>query len=144
MCFCGGGVGHTSTRAATNKFLEDCNKLDVDDGPMRDSNDEEGSEGMDRGSESNDKENECLGGGPNYASGDNEGQGGSGDEDGYLDNDEGSCDEEELEDYGFGYTVDDEDGDDGDVLPDIADDTLGPEDGEGNVDEVNSLSFATF
>ena len=32
MHFRGGGVGHTSTRAATNKFLQDHDHLDLDDG----------------------------------------------------------------------------------------------------------------
>ena len=72
------------------------------------------------------------------------GLGGSNDDEGVtrdLDNGEGSGDEEE--DYGYGYFVDEEDGEDGNEL-DVADDALGPEDGDGDVDEVNLLSFTAF
>jgi len=81
-------------------------------------------------------------GGDNH--GDDEGEGleelGTGDVD-----DEGRNGDEE-EDYGYTYLVDkdsDEDSDDDEPL-DIADDALGPEDGEGDVDEVNLLGFASF
>lgn len=40
--------------------------------------------------------------------------------------------------------ADDEDRDDSDAPPDDADDALGPEDGEGEIDEVNMLGYATF
>jgi len=40
--------------------------------------------------------------------------------------------------------VDDEDEDNGDKTLDFADDPLGPEDGEGDVDELNVLGFAAF
>jgi hypothetical protein len=51
------------------------------------------------------------------------------------------------EDYGYRYLVDEdfneEDSDDNEPL-DIADDALGPEDGEEDDDEVNLLGFAVF
>ena len=45
---------------------------------------------------------------------------------------------------GYDYLVDDEDEDNGDKTLDFADDPLGPEDGEGDVDELNVLGFAAF
>ncbi|KAF8811643.1 hypothetical protein BYT27DRAFT_7208274 [Phlegmacium glaucopus] len=62
---------------------------------------------------------------------------------GDAENDKGSCNEEE--DYGYSYSIDDsEDGDNSDTVPDLSDDALGPEDGKGDVDEVNLLKFAVF
>jgi hypothetical protein len=122
MRFRGGGVGHTGTRAATNKFLEDRDQLDVDNGHMQGGDDEEGSHGDSEEDSDNDPD---------------EGQPEGGSEKVVDDEGNSSCDEE----YGYGYSIDDEDGDE---PPDVADDALGPEDGEGDVDEVSLLGFAAF
>ena len=58
-------------------------------------------------------------------------------------NDEGRNGDEE-EDYGYRYLVDEEDEEDDDEPLDDADNALGPEDGEGDVDEMHLLSFAAF
>lgn len=136
MHFRGGGVGHTGTRAATNKFLQDRDRLDLDISTIEgsDSEDEVDEQDSDHGNDLGDggSDDEVLG------------LRGSDDDEGVtpdLDNGEGSGDEEE--DYGYGYFVDEEDGEDGNEL-DIADDALGPEDGDGDVDEVNLLGFAAF
>jgi hypothetical protein len=78
----------------------------------------------------------------NLRDGEGEGLGGGDEELGTGDvNDEGRNGDEE-EDYGYRYLVDkdsnEEDSDD-DEPSDVADDALGPEDGEGDVDEVNLL-----
>jgi len=44
MRFRGGGVGHTSTRTATNKFLQDRDRLDLDTGNRSDDENEQSSE----------------------------------------------------------------------------------------------------
>jgi hypothetical protein len=94
-------------------------------------------DGVDSDSEAVDK-----GGGDSNLRGNDEGEGleepGTGDV-----NDEGRSGDEE-EDYGYIYGTD-EDSDSNDDEPlDVADDALGPEDGEGDVDEVDLLGFASF
>jgi len=161
MRFRGGGVGHTETRTATNKFLQDRDRLDLDTGPTEGSDDEGEANERSSGSEAvgstgvarsqggsddnNENEYEPQGSGGSENDGD-EGMGGSDDEEGCtrdLDGDEGRGGDEEK-DYGYSYLVDDEDGEDSDAPPDMADDALGPEDGEGDVDEVNMLGFTAF
>ena len=44
MHFCGGGVGHTSTRTATNQFLQDRDWLDRDNGPTQGGDEPDASE----------------------------------------------------------------------------------------------------
>ena len=171
MCFCGGGVGHTSTRATTNKFLQDCNHLDLNDGlklqgdndkyecsidkevdgdssgsggngdrDLRDSEEEEG-ENVGVQCHSIDKDD---GNGSGDGNGDLMGskvEGGNGD----IEDDEedsGSADEEE--DYGYGYFIDDKDVNNDEAQEDFANDALGPEDGDGDVDEANMLGFSDF
>lgn len=51
---------------------------------------------------------------------------------------------DEEEDYGYRYLVDNKDDEESDEPLDIVNDALGPEDGEGEVDEVNLLGFAAF
>lgn len=81
------------------------------------------------------------GGGEGEGLGDGDKEPGTGDVD-----DKGRNGDEE-EDYGYRYLVDkdsdEEDSDDDEPL-DIADDALGPEDGEGDDDDVNLLGFAAF
>lgn len=149
MRFRGGGVGHTGTRMATDKFLQDRDQLDLENGPTHSGDDEdEGAEGgepegsnseaiggaldpRNEGGDDNDSENEPQAGG----------DGDLGDSDDGDPDFEGNGDEEE--DYGYGYAISDEEEDDGDVL-DATEDVLGPEDGEGDIDEVNLLGFAAF
>lgn len=53
----------------------------------------------------------------------------------------------EEEDYGYSYIVNDTDedaSDNSDSQADLADNLLGPEDGEGEVNETNLLGFADF
>lgn len=146
MRFRGGGVGHTGTRAATNKFLQDRHQLDVQDD---DHDEDEASEAESRGS------NEDNGG---DVSGNEDSVGlGLGGEVGMVDHNErlggGDSDLEEDDEIGgdleedYGYSVNDRDEDpdeDSDSQPDLADDLLGPEDGEGEADEANLLGFADF
>ena len=141
----GGGVGHTSTRSATDKFLKDCDQLDQDN---------RRTQGHSDSGNEDDGKNEPQGHGDDDSSSEN--LGGSGSDDGSLqlegsdeevqvdDAGEGSGDSDEEEDYGYGYAIDDEGRDDSDAPPDDADDALGPEDGEGETDEVNILGFALF
>jgi len=155
-----------STRSATDRFLHDRDRLDRDNIWTPGGDDEDGADSQDFDSEANsgpskarnktgnddDSENEPQGHGDDN---DSDILGGSGSDDGGLqgsneeevtgdlDAGEGSGDEEE--DYGYGYVVDGEDrSDDSDAPPDDADDALGPEDGEGETDEVNMLGFASF
>ena len=77
--------------------------------------------------------------------GDSDGDDRSGDEGprtGDFDDNERSGDEEE--DYGYCYLVDDKDDKGGDEPLDVADDVLGPEDGEEDIGKVNLLGFAAF
>ena len=153
MRYRGGGVGHSSTREATNKFLHDRDRLDLPNGL-------EGAE--------DDVEDEI--------SGLDEGEHGSGDEGerrprdagdvaseddvpamddaaGHiLDADEvdGTAGEangfggDEEDDYGYKNHVDDNDSSASEEEPDLADDALGPEDGEGESDEMDLLGFAAL
>ena len=55
----------------------------------------------------------------------------------------------EAEDYSYGYSINDTDENDADnsesdSQPDLADNLLGPEDGEGEIDKANLLGFADF
>jgi hypothetical protein len=148
MRFRGGGVGHTSTRSATDRFLNDRDGLDQDNRVIRtlDSDNEDSDKadanekifdsraatGSDsRPSKARNEANEAA-----NVSEPEELQVVAG----------GGSDLDEEEDYGYNFYVADldEDGDDSDGSPDDADDALGPEDGEGEMDEVNSLGFASF
>jgi hypothetical protein len=162
MRFRGGGVGHTSTRTATDRFLRDRDRLDRDNGPMRGGDDLDESEDGDvdeavdeEGDGDNHLESEHIQGSQgDYnnlrdSNGGDEGEGlGGGDEEpGTGDVDDEGRNGDEEEDYGYRYLVDkdsdEEDSDDDEPL-DVADDALGPEDGEGDDDEVNLLGFAVF
>jgi len=180
MRFRGGGVGHTSTRSATDRFLQDRDRLDQDsrtqgdgdesEGGFEDADDvdeAQGSETVDKSGDSDPEPFHGSHGGDNLGRGDGEGLGGSdeepgngdvdddrsGDEEpgtGDVDNDRsgdeepGTGDNDDDDDYGYRYLVDDGDDEDSDDPLDFADDALGPEDGEGDVDEINLLGFAAF
>ena len=91
------------------------------------------------GGGNNDWESEQIQGNQDGNGGD--GELGTGDVD-----DEGGIGDEE-EDYGCRYLGDEESEEEdlGDEEPlDVADDALGPEDGEGDDDDVNLLGFAAF
>src|SRR6266700_8132358 len=112
MCFRGGGVGHTGTRAATNKFLQDHDRLDLDITAMEGSDDEDkvdeqgsdqdgvvggASEAKSEGGDDDESENEPQGSGGNVSDlgggGGDDGLGGSDDDEGVtgdLDYGEGS------------------------------------------------------
>jgi hypothetical protein len=145
MRFRGGGVGHTSTRTATDRFLKDRDRLDRDNGPTQGGDDpdeiEDGFDGNDI-DEAVDEEAEVGDGDDNNLRDSNGGDEESGTRD--VD-DEGSNGDEE-EDYGYRHLVDEDDNEeDSDDEPlDVGDDALGPEDGEGYDDEVNLLGFAAF
>ena len=57
--------------------------------------------------------------------------------------DEGRSGDQE-EDYGYKYLVDEDDEDNEKKPLDIADDALGPEDGEEDIDKVDLLGFTAF
>jgi len=168
MRFREGGVGHTSSRAATDQFLQDRDRLDRDSGLSHGRNNsgesKDGSDiddvdeaGMDKeGDNDNHAEGEHIQGsqGDNLGGdGDDDGlRGGNGSDDGQglrgsdeerEMGDEGRSGDEE-EDYGYKYLVDEDDEEDDDEPLDDTDDALGPEDGEGDVEEVNLLGFAAF
>lgn len=130
MRFRGGGVGHTSTRNATNRFLQDRDRLDRDNGLMQGGDDATA-----------DESDDGLDGDGIDSDGGDEGEGLEKPGTGNVD-DEGRYGDEE-EDYGLVDRDSDEDSDDNEPL-DIADDALGPEDGEGDIDEVDLLGFASF
>jgi len=141
------GVGHTSARAATDQFLQDRDRLDEavekeGDGD-NDSESEriQGSWGDDRGGRGDD-DNISLRGGS--GGDDGEGLGGDDEEPGTGDVDNEGRNGDEEEDYGYGYLVDEDEEEEDDEPLDVADDVLGPEDGEGDVDEVNLLGFTAF
>ena len=123
MQYRGGGVGHSSTRDATNKFLSDRNRLDMPD-------DEESIEDDDEGGDTAEDDVADAG----HVSGGDEGDGVAGDGDG-----------DELEEDGYGYYEKQMDDDENiEDEPDLADDALGPEDGEGEGDETYLLGFAVL
>ena len=118
MRYRGGGIGHTSTREATNRFLLDHDQLDMADGVDIDSDAEEDVHVQaDVG---------CVSGGDNVDGGNGIGDG---KEDDYCD-------------YGYESHADDDENSEDDK--DFADDSLGPEDGEGEGDETYLLGFAVL
>ena len=125
MRFRGGGVGHTSTQAATDTFLSDRDCLDLGAASDRhESHDELGNEFDDFDDE--------------YIQAANKGE------------DEPVM-EDEQEDWSDIYGNEDglEDGSESEENPDedereLADDALGPDDGEVDDDAVAGLGFAAF
>jgi hypothetical protein len=130
MRFRGGGVGHKSTRNATDQFLDDRDRVEKGYACQQD----------ELGSHEEDHQESALDGGQGCDK---------------MREDENQVDhgdelnlrlEEEL-DYGYGNdpTVDDEDAgwmDDDEDLEFLIDDILGAEDGEGAYDDTEDLGFA--
>ena len=144
MRYRGGGVGHSSTREPTNKFLHDRDPLYVPNGDESDEGDIEedevevehrhqgGSREEDerRPQDTGDVDGEDDVADPGRISGGDKADGGDG-----FDGDEG-------DDYGYENHVDDDEN--SEEEPDLADDALGPEDGEGEGDETYLLGFAAL
>src|SRR5271168_2044998 len=141
MRFRGGGVGHTSTRTATDRFLKDRDQLDRDNGPTQGDDADEIEDGFDGNDvdEAVDEEGNGDDNDPRDSNGGDE-------EPGTRDVDDEGSNGDEEDDYGYRDLVDEADNEeDSDDKPlDVADDTLGPEDGEGDDDDVNLLGLAAF
>lgn len=145
----GGGVGHTSTREATDWFLSDRDQLDTASKRVREAKSmespspipNEGSE--DEDNQSQDEEEEFEG---ELEERNRDNVAGEGDKHETVQEIE---DEEIDEEMDFGYAVDEEqelEESDEEGLDDneARDDALGPEDGQEEDDEINSLGFANL
>jgi hypothetical protein len=126
MRFRGGGVGHKSTREATDRFLQDRDVLDL--------RDDEHPE-METHSDSDDNNDDKEG---------NSSAGGDENQEEWTDEDD-----EEEGDYGYGGLSAEESGEetngsDSDSPDSEADDELGPEDGEGVENEVELLGYSNL
>ena len=119
MRYRGGGVGHSSTREATNRFLLDRDRLDV---------------AVADGKERIEDDLEVDVADADHVSGGDLDEGGGAAVDGFGGNEE--------DDYGYEKRMDDEEN--SEEEPDLADDALGPEDGEGESDETYLHGFATL
>lgn len=148
MRYRGGGVGHSSTREATNKFLHDRDRLDVPYGEESVEGDveEDEIEAEDRHQGGSGEEDERR---PQDAVDvadkddvDDAGRILGGDEADGAAGDWERFGGDEEDDYGYENRVDDDD--DSEQEPDVADDALGPEDGEGEGDEMDLLGFAAL
>ena len=128
MRYQGGGVGHSSTREATNKFLFNHDRLDVPDGNESVESDIEEDENGD--SDVNGEDDVADAG---HISGGDEANGAAGDGNGFV----GDKDN----DYSYKDNGDDENSE---PELDLADNALGPEDGEGEGDEMYLLGFAAL
>ena len=152
MRYRGGGVGHSSTREATNKFLHDRDRLDIPghEGAEEDVEIEDEKSRLDEG------EHRYQGGGHDENSERRPQDAGEDDVDDVLghilggEEGDGTAEDEngfggdEEDDYGYKNHVDDDDDSDSEQEPDFADDALGPEDGEGEGDEIYLLGFAAL
>ena len=139
MRFRGGGVGHKSTREATNQFLVDCDPMDIRFGQQPESEDLEHGNSVTDSDSTNSKEEEDLG--LELIS---------------VDNSESENDTEDLEnreEEDYGYIIHDSDSDlepgiDLDSDDDLEYtnqqglDSLGAEDGIDISDPVEDLGFA--
>ncbi|KAG1775588.1 hypothetical protein EV702DRAFT_1046715 [Suillus placidus] len=153
MCFHGRGVGHKSTRNATQIFRNDRNPLDcVAPGNNADSEqdkeasdseeDEEAFEGDKEASEG-DEEEASEGDEEGAAEGDEGGPSESAIDEGIVDQDKDKVDESEMEEFSYGGldqeeddTDSDKDDSDSDNEDNDIDNDLGPEDGEDENEEV--------
>lgn len=148
MRYRGGGVGHASTRAATDKFYADR--------PRNDHNQNQDAEATARLAEV--EKNNC---GSPESDDDSDGSDGMDEnEDIFLEDseddqsDEEDSGDEELEggdpgeeDYGYASPAEseEEDGNDDEVVENgLAEDCLGPEDGEDETGEEQALGFANY
>ena len=152
MRYRGGGVGHSSTREATNKFLHDRDRLDIPghDGAEEDVELKDEISGLDEG------EHRYQGGSRDENSERRPQDAGEDDVDDMLGHilggeeadgtaeDENGFGGDEEDDYGYKNHVDDDDDSESEQEPDLADDALGPEDGEGEGDEMYLLGFAAL
>ena len=117
MRFCGGGVGHKSTREATNCFLADRDMLDIPNLVPEEEPGDAGDDEIERCDGVNDDEDIC----------------GSEGEDG----DDVWVDIDEVEDFGYSQLTDDESGEGSDDEQDVDDVQLnGAEDGEESEDDT--------
>lgn len=119
MRFRGGGVGHKSTRVATDSFLTDRDRLDCQVGTM--------------GNEAEDNDDGCS---------DGEGQ----PADDTIDDDKRMDEDGDEEDVIHVDHWNDEDDweEDNEDEEDLTDDALGPDDGEVDDDDVAGLGFGAF
>ena len=135
MRFRGGGVGHTSTREATDWFLKDRDKLDMASEMADEGSDEDGERFED---ENNEAEGWVKGDGLDGVAVD-EVEDVDGDED---------VDEDEIdEELDYGYALDEEVAEESEEeyhSDDLVDDALGAEDGEEAEDELYNLGFGTL
>ncbi|KAG1811133.1 uncharacterized protein BJ212DRAFT_1579186 [Suillus subaureus] len=139
MRFRGGGVGHKSTRSATQIFRNDHDPLDcVAPGDNADSEEDE------EASDSEEDEEASEGDEEGAAEGDEEGAAEGAIDEGIIDQDEDEVGESEMEEFGYGgldQEEDDTDSDEDDSSSDNEDNDsdldndLGPEDGEDENEE---------
>lgn len=133
MRFRGGGVGHKSTRQATDWFLSDRDKLDEGGGTDTEDEFNDGMNDMEIQCELSDAEmedTEIKGAEPGF------------------DSDEAEAYEDEIEEYGYdgieeieeGDEDEDGDSDDGDAISEVDDAVLGAEDGEDDEDEADDYA----
>ena len=131
---------------ATNQFLKDCDQLDRDNGSTQNGDDaDEIEDGFELdGNDVDDAMDEEGNGDDNDLRDSN---GGDEEPGTRVVDDEGSNGDEE-DDYGYRDLVDEADNKENslccDEPLDVADVTLGPEDGEGDDDDVNLLDLAAF
>ena len=133
MRFRGGGVGHSSTRAATNSYLTDRDRLDL--GAVRDEHEELGS----------DFEEEISNAWPTVDAESQNMEEDIHENDGGDEEDEPEDEEwEDIEESGDEDGLESEEEDPDEAEGELVDDALGPDDGEVDEDEVASLGFAAF
>ena len=125
MRFRGGGVGHKSTREATDQFLQDRDAFDL-------INDEPPEMELDSDLEHEDGDEEG-----------NSSAGGDENQEEWMDEDD-----EEEDDYGYGGLSEEDSGEDTDNSDadelDEVDDELGPKDGEGAENEIEVLGYSNL
>ena len=149
MRYRGGGVGYSSTREATNKFLLNRNQLDVSNIGEGVEEEEDNISGLDSGEHRTEdghspKDNEDAGGDDNDKDDESHVPGGDNVKaDGAAEDWEIAFEGDEADDYRYRRPVE-EDRDDNEAEPDLTDDALGPEDGEGEGDEMYLLGFAAL
>jgi len=148
MLYQGGRIGHSSTREAMNKFLLDRDRLDMSDIGEGVEEKEDDIGGLDDGEHRTEdgrspKDNEDAGGDDDK---DDEGHVSGRDNveaDGAMEDWEIGFEGDKADDYGYERPVE-EDSDNSEAEPDLADDALGPEDGEGEGDKMYLLGFAAL
>ena len=146
MRYWGGSVGHNRTREAMNKFLLNCDWLDMSNNDVDEEDDIGGlnndehrighspKDNEDASSDASDKDDEgCVLGGDNVEA------------DGAAEDWEIGFEGDEADDYTYRRPVEDSDNsDNSEAEPDNTDNVLGPEDGEGESDETYLLGFVAL